>query len=134
MTESELDDLDDIEITVSSTVYKHEDACELFNPSHEIPEEVADVVEAFDDKDRCRAVASGCNTCSSYEMEENDDVFMYVYYVAQSQTDGGVYFGYGGDPSIENVARQLVECAEEQGVNAEWDGDTSTKVLIGGGD
>jgi hypothetical protein len=134
MTEHELDDLDDIEITVSSTVYKHEDTCEHFSPSHEIPEEVAEVVEAFDEPVNQRAVAVGCNTCSSYKMRENPEVSRYVYYVAQSEYDDGVYFGYGGSPTPTAVAEQLVETAEKQGVNAEWDGDPSTKVLIGGDD
>lgn len=134
MTDPELADLDDIEIMVSSTVYKHEDACELFNFSHEIPEEVAEVVEAFDEPVNQRAVAAGCNTCSSHEMHENPEVSRYVYYVAQSEGGDGVYFGYGGSPTPAAVAEQLVETAEEQGVAAEWDGDTSTKVLIGGDD
>jgi len=115
---------------VESAQYKHDDACPLFNPRHTIPQPVADVIEAFDSMDGCRAVAAGCNTCSSHALAADDDVDAYVYYVAQNSSDGGVYFGFGGDADAEAVAYQLIGCAVEEGVDYEWTGDTSKKVLI----
>lgn len=114
--------------------YKHENTCDLFNPHHEISEEVAAVVEAFDAIEGCRAVAAGCNTCTSHALANDDEVSAYVYYVAQSETqDGSVYFGYGGHDA-EAVAHQLIGVAARLGVEFDWSGHTSEKVLIGGGE
>jgi len=112
---------------VGSKQFKHEDACPLFNPHHTVSDDVAAVVEAFDDLEDCRAVAAGCNTCSSHVMHNNDDVERYVYYVAQNSTDGGVYFGFDS----KQTAYQLIGVAVENGVEYDWNGETSQKVLIG---
>jgi len=113
---------------VGSQQFKHEDACPLFNPHHTVSQDVATVVEAFNDCDNHKAVASGCNTCSSHVMHNNDDVDAYAYYVAQSGGNGdGVYFGYDS----EATAYQLIGICVENNIEYEWDGDTSTKVLIG---
>jgi len=114
--------------------YKHEDTCDLFNPHHEIPEEVAAVVEGFDAIEGCRAVAAGCNTCTSHALAHDDEVSAYVYYVAQGRPqDGAVYFGYGGHDAAA-VAHQLIGVAAALGVEWDWSGDTSKKVRIGGGE
>jgi hypothetical protein len=118
----------------SSTEYKHEDTCDLFDRHHTIPDDVAAVVEAFDDLEGCRAVAAGCNTCTSYALANDEDVSAYVYYVAQSDPqDGSVYFGYGGHEA-EAVAHQLIGVAAGLGIEWDWSGDISKKVRIGGGD
>jgi hypothetical protein len=122
------------EAQTSSTEYKHEETCWLFEPHHTIPEDVAAVVEAFDDLEGCRAVAAGCNSCTSHALGHDDDVSAYVYYVAQSDPqDGAVYLGYGGHDAAA-VAHQLIGVAARLGVEWDWSGDTSKKVRIGGDD
>jgi len=114
---------------IESQQFKHDDACPLFNPRHAVGQDVATVVEAFNESEGHKAVASGCNTCSSHAMHHNDDVDAYAYYVAQSGGNGeGVYFGYDS----EATAYKLIGIAAQNGIEYEWDGDTSTKVLIGG--
>jgi len=112
---------------VGSQQFKHEDACPLFNPHHEIPQEVAEVVESFNKSDGSKAVAAGCNTCTSHALHNDDDVDSYVYYVAQNSSDGSVFFGFGS----EAAAHQLIGCAVQNGVEYDWNGETTQKVLIG---
>jgi len=116
---------------VGSEQYRHADTCDLFSPYHTIPEEVAEVVEAFDSMDGHRAVAAGCNTCTSHALHEDDDVDAYIYYVAQMDGGDSVFFGYGGTDS-KAAAYTLIGLAEELGVSHEWNGETTQKVLIGG--
>ncbi len=113
---------------VGSDEFKHDDACPLFNPRHMVSQDVATVVETFNETDGHKAVAAGCNTCSSHAMHENDDVDAYAYYVAQSGGDGdGVYFGYDS----EATAYTLIGICVENNIPYHWEGDTSKKVLIG---
>lgn len=114
---------------VSSTEYKHEDTCNLFNPHHSIPEDVAEVLEAFNELEGHRAVAAGCNTCSAHALNQEEGVEAFVYYVAQNDSDA-VYFGYGGTDA-KAVAYTLIGLAEELDVSHEWNGETSQKVLLG---
>lgn len=114
--------------TVGSEQFKHEDACPLFNPLHEVSQDVATVVEAFNEHEGNKAVASGCNTCSSHVMHNNPDVDSYVYYVAQNSSDGGVFFGYDS----KATAYQLIGIAVQNGIEYDWNGEMSQKVLIGG--
>jgi len=112
---------------VGSEQFKHDDACPLFNPHHEVSQDVATVLEQFNEQDGCKGVAAGCNTCSSHVMHNNEDVDRYAYYVAQSNGGDGVYFGYDS----EATAYQLIGIAVENNIDYHWDGDTGTKVLIG---
>jgi len=109
---------------VGSERFKHSETCDLFNPRHSIPSEIADIVAELDGMDGFSAVSGGCNSCTAHLLDEG------VYYVAQNSSDGGVYFGFGGDADAEAVAYQLIGCAVEEGVDYEWSGDTSKKVLI----
>jgi len=114
-------------VMVGSGQFKHEDACPLFNPLHEVSEDVATVLKEFNSHEGCKGVAAGCNTCSSHVMHNNPDVDRYAYYVAQNRTGGAAYFGYDS----EATAYQLIGIAVENGIDYHWDGDTTTKVLIG---
>jgi hypothetical protein len=127
MAEPTANDCTETKTRVNSTEYVHDYACGLFDPDHEIPEKVAEVIETFNEKPGHRAVAAGCGTCCSYALQQDPDVASYVYYVAQSQSAECEYFGYGSS----SAAEALIQCAEEQGVAHDWNGDTKLTVLIG---
>jgi hypothetical protein len=101
--------------------FKHSDTCGLFNPHHSIPDDVAEVVEAARDMDGFNAVAGGCSGCTTPLLDHG------VYYIAQHGEPDSVYFGF----SDEAAAYTLVGICVELGVPYTWDGDMTTKVLVG---
>jgi len=109
------------EARTSSTEYKHDDTCGLFNPHHTIPTDVAEVVEAMRDMDGVEAVAGGCNGCTAPVMDDG------VYYIAQHGKPDSVYFGF----TSESAAYTLIGVCQQLGVPYTWDGDETTKVLVG---
>jgi hypothetical protein len=123
----------DIE-TVPSTEYKHEDACSLFNPRHEIPTDAADVLDYLNEMDGVRAVAGGCGTCAAHALHTDDDTECYVHYTAQNTSDL-VFVGYGtgedNDTDARVVAHLVMDVCDQLGVPADWTGDTAQTVCIG---
>ena len=114
-------DYTDANARTDSKQFKHSDTCNMFNPHHTIPEEVADVVESMRDMDGINAVAGGCNGCTAPVMDRG------VYYIAQHGEPDSVYFGY----TDESAAYTLIGVCQQLGVPYTWDGDTGTKVLVG---
>jgi len=111
------------EARISSTAYKHEDTCGLFNPDHTIPEQVSDVVDDLRTMDGINAVAGGCNGCTASMIDHG------VYYIAQHYIiePDAVYFGY----TDESAAYTLIGVCEQLGVPCDWNGDTGKKVAVG---
>lgn len=118
-------------------MYKHEDACDLFNPTHEIPYAVADVLDELNAMDGVRAVAGGCGTCAAHAMTHDEGTECYVHYTAQTTSDS-VCVGYGtaegSDTDAGEVAELVMEACDKLGVPADWTGDTAQTVCIGDGD
>ena len=104
-----------------SAEFKHDDTCNMFNPHHTIPNEVAEVVEALRDLPGFNAVAGGCNGCTAPVLDYG------VYYIAQHGEPDTVYFGY----SDKVAAHTLVGVCDDLGVPCDWTGDVSKKVAVG---
>jgi len=105
----------------SSTAYKHDDTCGLFNPHHSVPEAVGDVMDALNELDGFEAVAGGCNGCTAPMLEVG------VYYIAQHGEPDAVYFGY----TSEAAAYTLIGVCVQLGVKYDWTGDVNKKVAVG---
>lgn len=123
----------DIE-TVPSEEYKHEDACSMFDPDHEIPAETADVLDKLNEMSGVRAVAGGCGTCAAHALHHEDDTECYVHFTAQNTSDL-VFVGYGtvegNDTDARVVAHLVMDVCNQMDVPADWTGDTAQTVCIG---
>jgi len=116
--------------------FKRTATCDFYQSGHVIAPEFAEVLHAFeeawaDDDTDATVVAGGCNGCT-----DKGDADVWAYYVAQN--DGyydSMYVGYGAaDDSpvgAKLVAYTLLGVADELGVPASWDGETSSKVCLG---
>jgi len=109
---------------VSSEEFKHSETCNLFNPMHSIPAEIAEVVEELNNLDGFEAVSGGCNGCTAPLLDDG------VYYIAQHGYPDRVYFGF----TDKEAAYTLIGACVEAGLEYDWDGTTSKKVAVGTSD
>lgn len=109
---------------IESERFKHSETCDLFNPRHAIPAEIAEIVEELDDMDGFSAISGGCNGCTAHLIDEG------VYYVAQNEYDDVVYFGF----TSESAAYTLIGACVEHNVAYDWSRESTKKVAVGTSD
>ena len=120
-----------VDAWASSEDYRYEDACSLYREGHLIPRQVADFLDALEDRfDNIEVAATGCPSCFSSDAE------VAVWYVAQS---GGtsIALRYDSDDDAdmtdEEVGEVLTEVADDHEVDWSWDNDPAHSVMVGPG-
>ena len=117
-----------------STEYKHPNACGLFSEEHQIPDEVAEVLDAIDSEfgDDIEVAASGCGSCYTTSKP------LAVFYTAQrSGPQDDLYLKFDADegerniPTREGLGRAVCRIAEAHGVEWTWNGNTDKAIGIG---
>lgn len=114
------------EVTYSG-YWKHESACDLFEPGHEIRRDFVEVLKAaagtFDHEVEYYSAGCGCAT---------PDAATYLWWKAQTDATEKAFIHFGSDTvDAEAVAKRVLDAAEELGVEVSWSGSTDDCICLG---
>jgi len=114
------------EVTYSG-YWKHESACELFEPGHEIRRDFVEVLKRaagmVDHEVDYYSAGCGCAT---------PDAATALWWKAQGGATERAFIHFGSDTiAAEEVAKRVLQAAEELGIEVSWSGDASDCICLG---